>query len=57
MKQLSISISRNVLLIIYKSIVKPHLDHCDIIYDQPCSHFIKEKLEKVQYNASSVITC
>ena len=57
MKQLSISISRNVLLTIYKSIVKPHLDHCDIIYDQPCSHFFKEKLEKVQYNASSVITC
>ena len=35
MKWLSLPISRNILLTVYKSFVKLHLDNCDIIYDQP----------------------
>ena len=34
-KKLFKSIPRNALLTIYKSIVKPHLDYGDIVYDQP----------------------
>ena len=34
-KNLSNTLPRNSLLTIYKSFVRPHLDYCDIIYDQP----------------------
>ena len=40
MKRLSLSISRDSLLTIYKSFVRPHLDYADIIYDKPSNvHF------------------
>ena len=56
MKRLSLFISRNILLIIYKSLVRPHLDYCDKIYNQQHNDSFKEKLEKVQYNAYLAIT-
>ena len=34
-KRLSLSISRDSLLTIYKAFVCPHLDYADIIYDKP----------------------
>ena len=34
-KRLSSTLSRNSPLTIYKSFVRPHLDYCDIICDQP----------------------
>ena len=34
-KKLYKSLSRDALLTIYKSFVRPHLDYCDVVYDQP----------------------
>ena len=34
-KRLLNTLSRNFLLIIYKSFIRPYLDYCEIIYDQP----------------------
>ena len=56
MKRLLSVISRKNLLTIYKSFVRPHLDYADIIYDNPFNDSFKEKIERVQYNASLVTT-
>ena len=48
MKRLSLMLSRNQLLTIYKTFVRSHLDYADIIYDKPFNDSFKEKLEKVQ---------
>ena len=56
MKRLSSVISRKNLLTIYKSFVRPHLDYADIIYDNPINDSFREKIERVQYTASLVIT-
>ena len=40
----------DALLAIYKSIVRPHLDYGDIIYDQPPNQSFCNKLASVQYN-------
>ena len=56
MKKLSRSVSRQSLLTIYKSFVRPILDYADIMYDKPHKGSFIEKLERVQYNACLVIT-
>ena len=56
MKWLSLSISHNSLLTIYKSFIHPHLDYADIIYDKPGNVNFESKLERVQYNACLSIT-
>ena len=56
MKKLSTSVSRQSLLTIYKSFVRPILDYGDIIYDEPHKGSFIEKIERVQYNACLVIT-
>ena len=56
MKRLSLILSRNQLLTIYKTFVRSHLDYADIIYDKPFNDAFKEKLEKVQYSAALIIT-
>ena len=50
----------------YKALVRPHLDYCDIIYHIPPSinpppqlptfNFLMEKLERVQYQAALAVT-
>ena len=55
-KKLSTSVSRQSLLTIYKSFVRPMLDYGDIIYDKPHKGSFREKIEQVQYNACLVIT-
>ena len=50
MKKLSSSVSRQSLLTIYKSFVRPILDYADIIYDKPHKCSLTEKIEQVQYN-------
>ena len=59
MKKLSQILSRKSLLTIYKSFVRPNLDHADIIYDKPLNESFKKKIEMVQYNATLAIkgTC
>ena len=44
------------LLTIYKSLIRPHLDYGDIIYDQPSNNRLSEKTESIQYNAELAIT-
>ena len=44
MKQLFLSINRNILLTIYK----PRLDYCVTTYNQPYHNYFKKK-EKVQH--------
>lgn len=46
------SLPRDALLTIYQSFIKPHLDYCDVVYDQAESHLFIDKLEQVQYNAA-----
>ena len=49
-------LSREPLLTIYKSFVRPHLDYGDVIYDQNYNNFFHQKLESIQYNAALAIT-
>ena len=51
MKKLSSSVSRQSLLTIYKSFVRPILDYADIIYDKPHKCSLTEK------NRASAIQC
>ena len=41
---------------IYKSFIRPHLDYCDIIYDQPNNESFCTKIEHIQYNSALAIT-
>ena len=50
MKKLSLTLSRNSLLTIYKTFVRPILDYAD--NDKPLTESFKDKLEMVQYNAA-----
>lgn len=47
---------RNILLTIYKSFIRPHLDYDDVVYDQPKNESFSGKLEEIQYNAALAIT-
>ena len=55
-KMLLNTLPRNSLLTIYKSFVRPYLDYCDIIYDQPNNESFYTKIERIQYNAALAIT-
>ena len=55
-KRLYLILSSNQLLKIYKTFVRSHLDYADVIYDKSFNDYFKEKLEKVQYSASIIIT-
>ena len=44
------------LLTICKSFIRPHLDYCDVIYDQHFNNSFHEKLESRQYNTALAIT-
>ena len=50
------TLPRQALIIIYKAFVTPHLDYCDILYDQTYNASFHQKLEKIQYNACIAIT-
>ena len=47
MKKLSLSISRQSLLTIYKPFVRPNLDYANIIYDKPHKGSFIGKIERV----------
>ena len=55
-KRLSHILPRKPLLTIYKSLIRPHLDYCDVIYDQPNNESFCTKIERIQYNAALAIT-
>ena len=50
------NLPRKALLTIYKSIIRPHLDYGDILYDKPSNENFQDKIEKVQYRACLAIT-
>ena len=55
-KKLYNILPRNALLTIYKSLVQPHLDSGDIVFDQPNNQNFTNKIEAVRYNAALEIT-
>ena len=55
-KRLSNTLPRNSLLTICKSFIRPHLDYCDIIYDQPNNESFCIKIEHIQHNAALALT-
>ena len=55
-RRLSVNLPRKALLTIYKSIIRPYLDYCDILYDKPNNVNFQDKIEKVQYRACLAIT-
>ena len=54
-RRLSVNLPRNALLTIYKSFVRPHLDHGDILYDKPSNDNFQNQMKKVQYRACLVL--
>ena len=55
-KRLSNTLPRNSLLTIYKSFIRPHLNYCNLVYDQPNNESFCIKIEHIQYNAALAIT-
>ena len=47
---------RKLLLTIYKSFIRPHLEYGNIIYDQSYNTSFHQRLESLQYNAALAIT-
>ena len=39
----------------YKAFLRPNIDYCDFIYDQPQNESFCNNLEKLQYNAALAI--
>ena len=56
LRKLFYLISRSVLVTIYKSFIRPHLDYGDFIYDKPNNDSFIQNIEAVQYNATLAIT-
>ena len=54
-KKLFKSLPGNALLTIYKSLVRPHLDYGDIVYDRLNNESFISTLQQVQYNAALAI--
>ena len=54
MKKLSLILSRQSLLTIYTSFVRPNLDYVDITYDKPFNKSLKRKIEMVQYGEALI---
>ena len=55
-KRLRNSLLRKSLITIYQSIIRPHLDYGDILYDQPNNATFCQKIESFQYKAALAIT-
>ena len=56
LKRLSNKLPRDVLLRIYKSFVRSHLDYGDIVYDKPNNESFISRSERVQHKACLAIT-
>ena len=55
LRKLRHSILRKPLLSIYKTLFRPHLDYCDVIYDKPHNEKFTDTVESFQYNAALAI--
>ena len=47
---------RAALITICKAFVRPHLDYCDVLYNQAFNFLFYEKLESIQYNDCLALT-
>ena len=56
LRKLQNILPRALLVTIYKSFIRLHLDYGDILYDQMFNNSFHEKLELIQYNAALAIT-
>ena len=56
MKSLLVNLPQSALLTVYKSLIKPHLEYIDILYDKPDNKNFQNKIEKVQYKTCLGIT-
>ena len=48
-------LQKESLLLLYKSLVLPNIDYCDIIYDS-CPQYLKSKLQVLQNKALRIVT-
>ena len=55
LKKLSGFLPRHSLITLYKSLIRPHLDYADIIYDQLNNLNLCNKIETCQHNAALAI--
>ena len=55
-RKTNLLLPRSSLLKIHKSFVWPHLDYGDVIYVQPNSSRLSDKIESVQYHAALAIS-
>ena len=55
LRKLQMILRRRSLATIYKSFIRPHLDHGDIIFDQAFHEWSHDNLKSIQYNTSLVI--
>ena len=46
---------RQLLIIIYKSFIRPLLDYGNVIYDQPPNESLSHRIESLQYKAALAI--
>ena len=56
LRKLQNILPRGSLLTIFKSFLRPHLDHGDVIYDQSFKNTFHQKIDSIQYNAALAIT-
>ena len=56
LRNFSNKLSRQALVTIYKTFIRPHLDYGDIVYDKPKNEIFINKIEKAQYDAVLAIT-
>ena len=56
LRKLRHSIPRKPLLSIYKTLLRPHLDYCDVIYYKPHDEKFTDTPESIQFNAALAIT-
>ena len=56
LRKLSNLLPRQALVTIYKSFIRPHLDHSDVLYDQAFNNSFHAEMKHIQYNACLAIT-
>ena len=55
LRKLQMILRRRSLVTIYKSFIRPHLDHGDVIFDEAFHESSHDNLKSIQYNTSLVI--
>ena len=56
LRKLQDTLPRTLLITIFKSFIRPHLDYGDIIYDRAYNTSFHQNIESIQYNAALAIT-